>query len=322
VAQLDALETAVAGRSPAKLAWDRFRRNKVSMFALVLTVLIFLVAFSAPLITGWFGVDPYSRDKNAIDLINLGLPKGPWAGASWEHPLGVEPGTGRDLMARLLYGARISITIGLFTSIISISIGLVAGVVSGYFRGRVDSSIGRLIDFLLAFPALFLIIALSRPMADRLQEFTGIENRNTVMVMLLIILLSVLGWASMARVIRAEVLSLREREFVLAAQSLGASNSRIIFRELIPSLWPKAIIFLSLSLPGFLTTEAVLSFLGVGIAAPDPTWGLMLSDAVTYWSVVPAYFFFPGFFLVTVVTALNLLGAGVSDAFDPKYQKS
>lgn len=322
MAQPELVETAVAGRSPAKLAWDRFRRDKVAMFSLVITILIFIVAFTAPLITGALGLDPYSRDKTAIDLLNLGLPKGPWAGASLEHPLGVEPGTGRDLLARLLFGARISLTIGLFTALITISIGTTMGVVSGYFRGKVDSSIGRLIDFLLAFPALFLIIALSRPMADRLQDWTGIENRNTVMVMLLIILLSVLGWASMARVIRSEVLSLREREFVLAAQSLGASNSRIVFRELLPSLWPKAVIFLSLSLPGFLTTEAVLSFLGVGIAAPDPTWGLMLSDAVTYWSVVPAYFVFPGAFLVIVVTSLNLLGAGISDAFDPKYDKN
>ena len=313
---------AVAGRSPAKLAWDRFRHDKVAMFALVLSIVIFFLAFGAPFITGLLGLDPLSRDKTAIDLNNVGLPLGPWSGASAEHPLGVEPGTGRDLFSRLLYGARISLTVATLTSVSAIGIGLIAGIVSGYFRGRVDATMGRLVDFLLAFPSLFLIIALSRPMADRLQDMTGIEDRNTVMVMLLIMLLSLLGWASMARLIRSEVLSLREREFVLAAQSLGASNSRIIFRELLPSLWPKVIIFLSLSLPGFLTTEAVLSFLGVGIQPPAPTWGVMLSDAVNYAFVVPAYFFFPGLTLVVVVTALNLVGSGISDAFDPKLERN
>jgi peptide/nickel transport system permease protein len=318
------LTRAVEGRSPGKLAWDRFRQDRVAMVSLVFLGIILLTVAAAPLITGYFNVDPYSTDETAIDINNFGYPYGPWAGASWEHPLGVEPGTGRDIMARLLYGARISLLIATITAVLSIGIGVIAGLISGYFRGRTDAAIGRLVDFLLAFPSLFLIIALSRPMADRLQEFLGTDDRNFVTILLLIILLAVLGWASIARIIRAEVLSLREREFVLAASSLGASHIRIIFKELLPSLWPKALVFLSLSLPGFLTTEAVLSFLGVGIRPPHPTWGWMLQDSVRYFknATVPAYFLFPGITLVVIVILFNLVSTGVNDALDPKIERN
>jgi peptide/nickel transport system permease protein len=315
-------QTTVAGRSPARLAVDRFRKDKVAMTGLFIALFIFIVAFLSDPILNFLGRDPYTIDKSAIDLDYFNYPLGPWGGISTEHWLGVEPGVGRDVFARLLTGARISITIAIVTSVLSIGLGLTIGVISGYFKGKVDEGIGRIIDLLLAFPTMFMLIATARPLADRLQKFLGVDDRNIATIMLLIILLTIFGWAGLARLIRADVLSLSEREFVLAAESLGASRSRIIFKEIMPSLWPKAIIFLSLALPGFLTTEAALSFLGIGIQEPMPSWGVMLENAVRYAQTIPIYFIIPATTLVVLVTALNLVGAGVSDAFDPKLERN
>ena len=312
----------IAGRSPARLAVDRFRKDKVAMTGLFISIFFFAVAFLATPILAILSRDAYVIDRSAINLDYFNYPLGPWGGISTEHWLGVEPGVGRDVFARLLLGARTSITIAVITSVLSISLGMVIGVISGYFKGKVDEAIGRLIDLLLAFPTFFMLIAVARPMADRLQKLLGLEDRNVATIILLIVLLTIFGWAGLARLIRSDVLSISEREFVLAAESLGASRSRIIFKEIMPSLWPKAIIFLSLSLPGFLTTEAALSFLGIGIQEPMPSWGVMLDQAVRYAQSIPTYFLIPAFTLIILVTALNLVGAGVSDAFDPKLERN
>jgi peptide/nickel transport system permease protein len=312
----------IAGRSPSRLAWDRFRHNRVAMIALGISSFFFLIAYLSSPILAVLGLDPYSMDRDAIDLDNFNNPIGPWGGISTEHWLGVEPGVGRDVFARLIIGARTSITIATITSVLSIGIGMVIGLISGYFKGKVDEAIGRVIDLLLAFPTFFMLIAIARPMADRLQVALGVDDKNIATIILLVVLLTIFGWAGLARLIRADVLSLREREFVLAAESLGASHRRIIFKELLPSLWPKAIIFLSLSLPGFLTTEAALSFLGIGIQEPMPSWGVMLEMAVAKAYTVPTYFLIPATTLIVLVTALNLVGTGVSDAFDPKLERN
>jgi len=313
---------AIAGRSPSRLAWDRFRHNRVAMISLGISIFFFVIAYLSSPILAILNLDPYAMDRNAIDLNNFNNPIGPWGGISSEHWLGVEPGVGRDVFARLIIGARTSITIATITSVLSIGIGMVIGLVAGYFKGKVDEAIGRVIDLLLAFPTFFMLIAIARPMADRLQAFLGVDDKNIATIILLVVLLTIFGWAGLARLIRSDVLSLREREFVLAAESLGASHSRIIFKELLPSLWPKAIIFLSLSLPGFLTTEAALSFLGIGIQEPMPSWGVMLEMAVAKAYTVPTYFLIPATTLIILVTALNLVGTGISDAFDPKLERN
>ena len=292
------------------------------MTALFVSGFFFVVAFSSSLINAALGLDPYAIDRSSVDLNNFLNPIGPWGGISSEHWLGVEPGIGRDVFARLIIGARTSIIIATITSVLSIGIGMVVGLISGYFKGKVDEGIGRVIDLLLAFPTFFMLIAIARPMADRLQVALGVDDKNIATIILLVLLLTIFGWAGLARLIRADVLSLSEREFVLAAESLGASHSRIIFKELLPSLWPKAIIFLSLSLPGFLTTEAALSFLGIGIQEPMPSWGVMLELAVGKAYTVPTFFLIPAFTLIVLVTALNLVGTGVSDAFDPKLERN
>ncbi|MFM1786536.1 MAG: hypothetical protein RL228_486, partial [Actinomycetota bacterium] len=204
----------IAGRSPSRLAWDRFRHNRVAMIALGVSIFFFLIAYLSSPILAILNLDPYAMDRDAIDLDNFNNPIGPWGGISSEHWLGVEPGVGRDVFARLIIGARTSITIATITSVLSIGIGMVIGLISGYFKGKVDEAIGRVIDLLLAFPTFFMLIAIARPLADRLQAALGVDDKNIATIILLVLLLTIFGWAGLARLIRSDVLSLREREFV------------------------------------------------------------------------------------------------------------
>lgn len=293
----------------------RFKRNKAAVISGCVALFFILSAFLAPLITKLVGVNPTSTYPTA--LTQFGMPQGPWGGISTAHPLGVEPGAGRDLLALLLYGSRISFTVALITSVASIGLGMLIGITAGYFRGRVDAVIGRFSDFILAFPSTFMIVALSLPLVQRV-EALHIAKDNGARIVVLIVFFVVFGWPGFARLVRSQALSMRERDFVMAAQALGASNWRIITKEILPNLWPTAIVFLSLSLPGFLSAEATFSFLGVGVQAPAATWGLVLSDAVTYWQTDPAYLIIPSAMLVIIVLALNLMGDGIRDALDPK----
>ncbi|MEI6868200.1 MAG: ABC transporter permease [Actinomycetes bacterium] len=311
----EVLESKVVLRTPRQISWMRFKRNKAAVISGCVALFFILSAFLAPLITRLVGVNPTTTYSKA--LTQFGMPDGPWGGISLAHPLGVEPGAGRDLLALLLYGSRISFTVALITSVASIGLGMLIGITAGYFRGRVDAVIGRFSDFILAFPSTFMIVALSLPLVQRV-EALHVAKDNGARIVVLIIFFVVFGWPGFARLVRSQALSMRERDFVMAAQALGASNWRIITKEILPNLWPTAIVFLSLSLPGFLSAEATFSFLGVGVQAPAATWGLVLSDAVTYWQTDPAYLIIPSAMLVIIVLALNLMGDGVRDALDPK----
>jgi len=248
-----------------------------------------------------------------------GFPTGGFNGISWAHPLGLEPGIGHDLLARLLFGARTSFFVALIVTISSVSIGLIMGILMGYFRGAVDSTLGRFIDFLLAFPAFFMIVALSLPMVQRL-EATGIVEGNSARMTYLVLILIFFGWPYLARIMRSQVLSIRERDYILAARALGASQRRIIFKEILPNLWTVVIVYLSLSLPGYLTAEAVFSFLGLGVQPPDATWGLLIADSIKYVINNPTYFFILSSALILVVLTFNLLGDAVRDALDPRSE--
>ena len=312
-------DSGVLSRSPRQLAWLRFRSHKAGVTTLVIATLLILATLFAPVFRTLFGLDPTTRHT---DLLNSqGYPKGGFNGISWQHPLGLEPGIGQDLLARLLFGARISFTVALIVTISTVAIGLVLGIIMGYFRGRVDSVIGRFIDFLLAFPSFFMIVALSLPMIQRLEQ-SGLLEGNAARVGYLVIILIFFGWPYLSRVIRSQVLSIRERDYVLAARALGASHTRIIFREILPNLWTVVIVYLSLSLPGYLTVEAVFSFLGLGVQPPDATWGLLISDSIKYVLTNPTYFFIPSTALIITVLTFNLLGDAVRDSLDPKSEAS
>jgi len=308
-------ETGLVSRSPLQLSILRFRRNWAGMAALISSVVLILLAFGAPVVCAVLGIDPDTTHKELIG--ELGRPKGFFGGMSWDHPLGLEPFLGRDLLARLLYGARLSFTVATVTTIFSIGLGLLFGILSGYLRGKVDTVIGRAIDFLLAFPAFFMLLALSEPVVQRI-EGTGIAYGNGARVLFLIVFMALFGWMGMARLIRSQVLSLREADFVMAAEATGASRMRVVLKELLPNLWSPVIVVLSLSLPGYLTSESVLSFLGVGVQPPASTWRLLLADSLQYFTSIPSYFVMPALMLIVVVLSFNLLGDALRDALDPK----
>lgn len=304
----------LVSRSPKQLAWIRFKKNKTGIVAACVAAFFVIAAFLAPVITGLLHLDPVTTYTDQLD--QFGMPKGTMA-ISAAHPLGVEPGAGRDVLAMLLYGSRISFTFALIASVATIGLGLVIGIFVGYFRGWVDATVGRFSDFLLAFPLTFMIVALSLPMTQRI-EATGLAKDNNARLLVLLILFTFFGWPGFTRLIRSQVLSLRERDFVMAARSLGASTRRIVFKELMPNLWSPVIVFLSLSLPGYLSAEAAFSYLGVGVQPPATTWGLLLADGINYWSEEPIYLLIPAVMLIVVVLALNVLGDAIRDALDPK----
>lgn len=307
----------VALRTPQQIAWARFRRNKTGIASAIAVLFFIILAYGAPIITRLFGLSSTETYLEGLD--DQGMPTGFGGGISWQHPFGLEPGAGRDVFAMLLYGSRISFSVAIITSVSTIGIGMLLGITAGFFRGRIDALIGRFSDLLFAFPSFFMIIALSIPMVERVESL-GIVRDNGARLTVLIIFFVFFGWPGFARLVRSQAMSLRERDFIMAAQSQGASNWRIITKEMLPNLWPTAIVFLSLSLPGYLAAEAVFSFLGVGINPPASTFGLVLSDGIKYWRSDPAYLIIPSAMLVIIVLALNLLGDAVRDALDTKAE--
>jgi peptide/nickel transport system permease protein len=272
----------------------------------------------APVICAVLGITPYTLDGDALN--DYGLPDGAFGGISTEHWLGVEPGTGRDIFARLIYGARASLLVGFLATFLTTAIGLMIGLIAGYKRGLVDSIIGRFMDLTLAFPSFLLIIALTRPFTQRLESL-GVPEGNPARMTYIILVLASFGWVYVARVVRGQTLSLREREFVEAAKASGATSRHIIFKQLLPNLWAPVIVIVSLSLPGYVATESTLSFLGLGLMQPAASWGVMLGDSVRYYRADPTYLFIPGVALIVLVMAFNLVGDAIRDALDPKTDR-
>ncbi len=309
-------QTEIAGRSLTQIAWGRLRRDKVAMVSMSVVLLVILIAALAPIISKLVGVDPLSFNSKVIDDAG-GLPAGRWGGISLDHPLGVEPGTGRDLFARLLYGSRISLLIAFSGTFVTLTIGVTIGIIAGYSRGWLDTALGRLMDLILAFPLLLILLAMSSVLTQRLEVTFSLEP-NVARVLYIILVLSMFAWPYLARIIRGQVLSLREREFVESAVSMGAGTPRILFKEILPNLWAPILVYATLLLPTFIAAEAALSYLGVGLLPPTPSWGAMLAESVRYFTVMPGYLFIPGTYLFVVVLSFNLLGDAVRDALDPR----
>jgi peptide/nickel transport system permease protein len=309
-------QPVIIGRSLREIAWLRLRRDRVALGSMAVLLFIVFIAAFGPLISRLIGVDPYSFNSDLISD-NGGLPIGKWGGVSLAHPLGVEPLTGRDILARLLYGSRISLLVAGTATLITVVLGTIVGVIAGNSRGKIDSILSRFMDITLAFPLLLVIIAMSPVLEQRVQTL-GIPAGNSSRITTLILVLSIFGWPYLARIVRGQVLSLREREFVEAAISIGSSNRRIIFKELLPNLWAPILVYTTIVMPALIGAEATLAYLGISVLPPTPTWGSMLQESVGYFTVDPFYFFVPITMLLAAVLSFNLLGDALRDALDPK----
>ncbi len=301
----------IEGRSLGQIAWMRLRRDKVAIGSAIFIVLLVLVAVIGPLLVQ----SPYIYHPNLINP-TLSGPNGAFGGISLAHPLGVEPETGRDVLSRVVNGARYSLVIAFLATALAVIIGVFFGLISGYFGGWVDQLIARTMDVFLAFPLLVFAIALVGVIPSSAFGLTG----NTLRVWLLVFIIGFFSWPYMGRIVRGQTLSLREREFVDAARSLGARGPYILFRELLPNLVGPILVYATLLIPTNILFEAALSYLGVGIIPPTPSWGEMLSEAVTngYYYIDPMFMFIPGLAIFLTVMAFNLFGDGLRDALDPK----
>ena len=315
VAHLATTKT-VTSRSPGRLAWDRFRRDTKTVIAAVVVLLYVLLAIAAPILVALRVLDPYSINQDLIGPDSM--PLGAFGGVSWEHPFGVEPGIGRDVLSRVWYGLTFSLAIALIGSMLAMLIGIVLGIIAGLSGGWVDTLIGRLIDLTLSFPQTLMLLALSGTVIAILTGTFGLPEGDISRAAYVILVLAVFGWVGVARVIRGQVLSIREREYIDASKLLGASAPRRWFREVLPNLWAPILVQSTLMLPAYISTEAALAYLGVSIQQPTPTLGNVLQDAVRYPVADFTYFIIPVIVLVVLVVAFNLLGDGLRDALDPK----
>ncbi|MFF2850316.1 ABC transporter permease [Streptomyces sp. NPDC058001] len=304
---------SVQGRSLGRIAWDRLKRDKLALAGGAVVLLLVLVAVFAPLITSLVGQSPDEYHEDLIDPL-FSTPIGSFGGISGDHLFGVEPVNGRDVFARIVYGARVSLLVGFASALVAIVIGTVLGILAGYFGGWLDATISRIMDLLLSFPQLLFIIALVSVMPNEMLGLTGTGVRIFVMILVI----GFFGWPYVGRVVRGQTLSLREREYVEAARSLGAGRFYILFKELLPNLVAPIIVYTTMMIPTNILTEAALSFLGVGVKPPTSSWGDMLSSAVSYYDADPTYMVIPGVAIFITVLSFNLFGDGVRDALDPK----
>ena len=306
---------AIEGRSLWQIAWRRLKKDKVAMAGGVIVLLFALVAIFAGLLSAWYGHDWKTQAPNLLDQTTT-MPVGPFGGASSDHWLGLTPVLGQDVLAGLLYGARTSLIISSLATLLSLVLGVSTGLIAGYARGWRDTLIARTFDMLLAFPTLLFSIALLSvfSIVPSFAGLSGVPLRFAV----IIFVLGFFGFPYIGRIVRGQVLALREKEFVDAARSLGASNFRIMTREIMPNLVGPILVYTTLTIPNYMLGEAGLSFLGVGVTYPTASWGQMLSDAGQYFEIDPTYLVAPGATIFIAVMAFNLFGDGLRDALDPK----
>ncbi|TAK34705.1 MAG: ABC transporter permease [Chloroflexota bacterium] len=307
------LEAEVKGRSPWLDTWARLRQSKTAMAGLVIVVGMFVVAILAP----W--IAPYPYDRQNLDIAQQG--------PSLQHWLGTDS-LGRDMLSRLIWGARSAAFVSTVPLLISMAIGTFFGAVAGYFGGKIDTLIMRLTDVMFAFPGMLfaiLVAATIKPMVQesalRFGQLIGrpeLGRSSALDYVVVFIALSLVSWGGMTRLMRGQILSLKERDFVLAAEAMGASGWRVLFRHLLPNTLNIILVVLSMGMAGMIMTESVLSFLGIGIQPPNASWGAMVDEALDSWRSHPQIFFIPGAVIAIMIYAFNFLGDGLYDALNPK----
>jgi ABC-type dipeptide/oligopeptide/nickel transport system permease subunit len=286
--QVVSLSPGLVHRSEVSQAWRRFRANRLAIIGLIFIILLCLVALFADFVA------PYDPTKIESGKRGVGL--------SLEHPLGYDH-VGRDLLSRVIFGSRVALIVGLVATTIAVFIGVLIGAAAGYFGGWVDTGLSRLTDTLMAFPVIALLIVLAAVLGPSL---------TTVVVVI-----GVTGWARYTRVVRADVLSLRERDFIMAARAAGVKDARIIWRHILPNILGPVIVLASLGIGGIIILESALSFLGLGIQPPNPSWGGTLADGRAFITRFPHIAIAPGVMITLTVLAFNFFGDGLRDALDP-----
>ncbi|WP_148615001.1 ABC transporter permease [Nocardioides rubriscoriae] len=314
----------IAGRSPTQIAMSRLRKDKVAVTCAVIVLIIVVAAIFAGFINNALHITnkvsgPYALDPNtATDFYSFPLPEyGPPNGSfTFAHPLGIAPRNATDNLATMLVGLRNSLLVASIATVATTLIGLTVGLVSGFSRGPVDRALSFIIDLFLSFPFILFALAVAPIITQRFA--TDSAKLQQAQVIALVVVLSTLSWMGLARLVRGQVLQLREREFVLAAQVLGASTRRILFKELLPNLVATLVVVLSMSIPLFIAAEVGLSYLGLGL---NNSMGQLIQSATQYYDSYPIYLWVPVAVLVILVLALNLLGDSIRDAFDPKTRR-
>ena len=279
-------------------AWKRLRKNKLAIFGAIWIIFMILVALTADLWVPQTLGSPTEADSTTMAQMSRLAP-------SAEHPFGTDT-LGRDVLCRVIYGARISLAVGVLATAISTLIGLVMGALAAYYGGIWDTIIMRLADIFLAFPYTLFVIAMLAVIGS------GIQN--------VFIAIGILGWPSIARVFRSAILSVKENDYVDAARAMGASDFRIIARHVFPNSVASIVVYATMNIGGAILTESALSYLGMGVVPPDPSWGIMIQDGQTYLATQPWLMLMPGLAILTTVLAFTLLGDGLRDALDVKMK--
>ena len=318
-AEPEVVKQEIAGRSPVQIAVGRLKSDKIAVACMIIVLFFVLIAIFAPLLTRLFGVELRAGSpSDDLDQFNFPLIGPPDHGFTWEAPLGIAPNTGHDNLADWFYGARTSLTVATVSTLAATLIGVSIGLLAGFSRGWLDKVINFIIDVFLSLPFLLVALALApiivsrfgnQPEALKFWQFTA-----------LLLVLTLFGWMTLARLVRGEVLSLREREFIQAARVIGVPTRRIQFKELLPNLIAPIVVSISLGLPAFVAAEAGLAYLGIGVVG-IPSWGQTINSAVPFFNTYPLYLYAPLVGVFLLVVALNLLGDAVRDAFDPKTRR-
>ena len=293
----------IEAKGPWRLAWDRLRHDRVAIGSTVVILLIAGMAVCAPVAAAITGHGPDAQFHNTGET-PAGIPVGP----RWHFPWGADE-EARDILVRVFYGARISLLVGVSSAALAVAVGVVLGMLAGYMGRVVDTALARLFDVVLAMPYLVFAIALAAALGGQ----GG--------MLLDIVVISFFSFGAVARIVRGQVLSIKEKEYVEAAHSLGAGSLRIMFVDIFPNLLAPVIVYFSLLVPASIVFEATLAFLGLGVPPPTPDWGSMLEEAINWYNPAWWYVVFPGAALLLTTLAFNLLGDSVRDAFDPRYNR-
>ena len=307
MALLDELDLPAESRTPSGALWGRLRADRAALTGLVIVTALVLVALAAPLLAAWEGQDPDAFHSGLLDSAAGGVPRGAFGGVSAHHWLGVEPGTGRDVFARAVYGARVSLFIALTATAGQVLLGILVGMAAGLGGTWVDGVLGRTIDLSISFPDLLLALALM-----------AVVPASVPRPLILMAVIALVGWGATARMVRGQTLSLKTRDFVAAARLSGAGRGRIAGREILPGLMSPLLVVAAFKIPSNMVSEAGLSFLGAGVRPPTPSWGQMLSSASTWFRSDPLYVLVPAALLVVSLLAFMLLAEGVRRAIDPR----